>query len=192
MPEAGTHESRASGSAFASAVEEGSRPRSPWDAARLHLHRVPVPSAALSRGPQQEKGSLNFVKNGRPTVRIPDKSGKLKCTRCMRLLLSVEFRPHSRKHPHLIRSWCRTCQGAARISYMKSYNAQRDPVQLAAQRAVRTAVQNGAMHKPSKCSRCRTITPQKILDGHHHKGYEHPLIVVWLCRACHRLEHCGT
>ena len=63
-----------------------------------------------------------------------------------------------------------------------STQAQRE-----ARRAVRTAVDNGSLLKPSVCQRCGKA---ETLDAHH-DDYANPLKVRWLCRGCHRLENVG-
>lgn len=63
--------------------------------------------------------------------------------------------------------------------------------QAQAYRMVRSAISAGKLARPSTCSECGA-TPKTTLDGraaiqaHHHKGYDHPLEVTWLCAFCHR------
>ena len=48
------------------------------------------------------------------------------------------------------------------------------------------AVRTGKLIRPSQCANCqKECKPQ----GHHHKGYEKPLEVVWLCQQCHTARH---
>ena len=59
-----------------------------------------------------------------------------------------------------------------------------------ARSAVRRAVDRGTLTRPPHCEECGS-TPERAKDGrstihaHHHKGYEQPLDVRWLCPACH-------
>lgn len=62
------------------------------------------------------------------------------------------------------------------------------PEKLKARRAVAYAVRCGKIIKPDTCQRCSKPTPRHLLGGHH-EDYSKPLEVVWLCRACHGLEH---
>ncbi len=61
-----------------------------------------------------------------------------------------------------------------------------------AYRAVRTAVETGALTRPSVCERCG-LDPgtrrdgRSLIQGHHH-DYSKPLDVEWICQKCHRLE----
>lgn len=62
-----------------------------------------------------------------------------------------------------------------------------------AYRLVRTALEKGTLKRPSVCSRCLndpgpTKNGKTKIHGHHHKGYDHPLDVEWLCVQCHRDE----
>ena len=51
---------------------------------------------------------------------------------------------------------------------------------------LRGAVCSGRIQKPSQCDRCRQ---KRTLHGHHHRGYQHPLSVIWLCASCHGIIH---
>lgn len=59
------------------------------------------------------------------------------------------------------------------------------PLKDNARQAVHYAVRKGRLTKPKECSRCGG--KQRIQA--HHKDYEKPLDVVWLCEQCHRQEH---
>lgn len=50
-----------------------------------------------------------------------------------------------------------------------------------------TAVYNGMIIKPDKCSKCSNPTNRRI-EGHH-MDYDKPLEVIWLCLPCHRKLH---
>ena len=59
------------------------------------------------------------------------------------------------------------------------------PEKLSSQRAVRLALESGALVRPSECSSCRaTCKPDA-----HHDDYAQPLNVRWLCKRCHRAHH---
>lgn len=47
------------------------------------------------------------------------------------------------------------------------------------------AIKRGKIIKPIFCSNCGKITP---VEGHH-KNYNLPFEVQWLCRSCHTLFH---
>lgn len=55
-------------------------------------------------------------------------------------------------------------------------------------RQVARAVRSGRLIKPGRCTRCGVKGP---LHGHHHKGYDHPLEVQWVCIPCHHVIHPG-
>lgn len=62
---------------------------------------------------------------------------------------------------------------------------------LKAQAALRHAVAAGAIKKSFTCSMCGVRNPRgkdgrTIIHGHHHRGYDAPFDVQWLCAHCHR------
>jgi hypothetical protein len=60
------------------------------------------------------------------------------------------------------------------------------PDKFNARKAVFMAIKNGRIDRPTHCSRCgKECKPQ----GHHHRGYEFALDVIWLCSVCHGIEH---
>jgi hypothetical protein len=73
---------------------------------------------------------------------------------------------------------------------IKEYERQRrlgNKVQVRAHNKVRKAIVAGRLVKPVDCSRCGRGDLR--IEAHHHKGYEFPLDVTWLCKSCHRMEH---
>jgi hypothetical protein len=74
--------------------------------------------------------------------------------------------------------------------------AERNPERPIAMRAVRSAIKNGVLVRPSYCQRCST-PDNKRRDGRsmihaHHHDYSKPLDVEWLCALCHSTEHRKT
>lgn len=57
-----------------------------------------------------------------------------------------------------------------------------------ARRALRRAVKSGKVYKPARCSRCFVLEEGRKIQGHHYKGYDAPLDVIWLCNLCHSIE----
>ncbi len=47
------------------------------------------------------------------------------------------------------------------------------------------AVERGKIKRPSKCSQCS----KKCKPDGHHRDYNKPLEVIWLCRQCHSNKH---
>ena len=58
------------------------------------------------------------------------------------------------------------------------------PRHLARQK-LRYLVKTGKIKKPDSCCKCGTVQPKRLIDGHHHNGYEAWDDVVWLCKKCH-------
>lgn len=57
------------------------------------------------------------------------------------------------------------------------------PEKRDARDAVRRAIANGDLVRPTKCDNCRT---EGRTEAHHYCGYEFSLKVTWLCPKCHR------
>ena len=55
-----------------------------------------------------------------------------------------------------------------------------------AQAKVESAVKNGRLKKPDACQWCEK--PSSMLHGHH-RDYDKPLDVIWLCPPCHAKIH---
>lgn len=55
--------------------------------------------------------------------------------------------------------------------------------------AVRDAIREGTLIKPSACLACGSS--KERIEGHH-KDYSKPLEVDWLCQSCHKKEHRNT
>ena len=62
------------------------------------------------------------------------------------------------------------------------------PEVFRAREAVKRAVKNGRLQRPTQCTKCHQT---KRLYAHH-PNYQQPLKVQWLCNPCHRLIHPGT
>lgn len=66
----------------------------------------------------------------------------------------------------------------------------RDAIKDAARAAVANAILRGDLVRPTHCTACG-VADSKMSDGrtaiqgHHHKGYNYPLDVKWLCHRCH-------
>lgn len=83
-------------------------------------------------------------------------------------------------------------QEAARyIKYKEAkaeYQRKRDamyPERYRAYGRVRHAIKTGRLVRPSACTVCKN----KARVIAHHKDYAQPLVVEWLCRACHTIRH---
>jgi len=62
---------------------------------------------------------------------------------------------------------------------------RRDPLHVLAWKAVKDALRDGRLRRPSSCEECGLVT--RRLQAHHGHGYLRPnwLKVSWLCRTCH-------
>jgi len=67
--------------------------------------------------------------------------------------------------------------------------AKNNQVKIKAQAKLRYAVKAGKIKKPNICSNCNLFYPLRKIQSHH-KDYNKPLDVEWLCFYCHRrLKH---
>lgn len=66
----------------------------------------------------------------------------------------------------------------------------RHPEKLKAQGRLSWAIYTGKIIKPNKCSKCNNKLKKRQIQGHH-KDYNKPLDVVWLCNKCHNYIHRG-
>lgn len=71
--------------------------------------------------------------------------------------------------------------------YAKEYQRRykKDPIKVAARTILNNAIRLGKIKRPKKCDRCSVV---KRIEAHHADYYK-PLEVLWLCSACHGLEH---
>jgi hypothetical protein len=53
--------------------------------------------------------------------------------------------------------------------------------------AVNRAVKAGKLIKPTSCQTCNRTCKHIRLGGHHHRGYDFPLDVWWICQRCNSL-----
>lgn len=66
------------------------------------------------------------------------------------------------------------------VNYVRKFKTQ-NPEKAAAHRAVAAAVRRGALLRPEFCESCL----KRCKPHAHHDDYSMPLVVDWLCRACH-------
>lgn len=73
---------------------------------------------------------------------------------------------------------------AHRYVYTKRYR-RRHPRRASAHIAVGVAIRNGTLVRPAACPRCGAVVKVQA----HHDDYSKPLVVRWMCRACHWSHH---
>lgn len=62
---------------------------------------------------------------------------------------------------------------------------ENNPLKSKARSLVRTALRNGSLIRPDKCSECN----KECIPEAHHYDYSKPLEVEWLCKQCHENTH---
>jgi len=91
--------------------------------------------------------------------------------------------------PHRVearKDYSTTEKGKASASKSKRRWVARNPIKRMASQIVNNAVRSGRLKKPSDCQSCGS-RPNR-LHGHH-DDYAYPLVVRWLCPACHNKWH---
>ena len=119
-----------------------------------------------------------------------------KCSKCYEWYYPNDFYPDKRAKNGL-QSQCKRCydytkkvttnkQNDMRLkrkAARKYYRAY--PERWKAKLCVQVAIKNGTIERPVTCSKCGCTGK---IEGHH-RDYNKPLDVVWLCRRCHMEEH---
>lgn len=120
--------------------------------------------------------------------------GALRIERLKNPAVRLRTRTYSREYAH--RRLKSMSQGeigrfkAQKAKYDRAYQAsgrrKYDAYKRRAHQALMRAVDNGTISRPSGCQECGWVGKP---EGHHHKGYDTPLDVEWLCRICHAKRH---
>lgn len=96
----------------------------------------------------------------------------------------LEYRNHRTTYLARVQKWLTENRSAAN-AYSRMYRL-RDPEKSAARSKVGYALKTGALNRPTQCQKCNL--PCKP-HAHHHRGYDRPLDVAWLCSRCHAEAH---
>lgn len=114
---------------------------------------------------KQEKPLTNFHKN------IKMRDGYLnRCKKCRREQSKVYMQTESGKK----------VRQRSRKTWRK-----RNPEKRKAHKLLENAIKGGRLKKSDYCELC---DKDEQLHGHHH-NYAWPLLVTWICLACHKLLH---
>lgn len=70
-------------------------------------------------------------------------------------------------------------------SYLQEYRGKY-PRKYTAQTMINNAIRSGVIVRPKYCSSCGS--DEFVMHGHH-DNYKYPMIVRWLCPACHKEWH---
>src|SRR3990167_2638776 len=138
------------------------------------------------------------------------------CTQCKITKDADEFWRRTIKSAQYLSSWCKKCTRKSLKSdkykeYYRTYQekyriagrhletAKRSLIKLRAKYPERYksrakaswAVFHGKLTRKTFCEKCGSSPPLQrngasAIQKHHHKGYDHPLDVQWLCIPCHR------
>lgn len=67
--------------------------------------------------------------------------------------------------------------------------AKREPERRRARGALKKAVYDGRIAKPTVCSLCNTNKKERRFIHGHHSDYDRPFAVTWVCARCHPSLH---
>ena len=84
-----------------------------------------------------------------------------------------------------INKYAKTDAGKQVIKGINTRHYRNNPSKVSARQAVRYAIKNGHIIKPSNCSKC---SANGRIEGHH-DDYTNKLSVQWLCSSCHAGVH---
>ena len=81
--------------------------------------------------------------------------------------------------------YCAPCHAEKTREYRKTHSVSEEQrLKGIARSYLNVNIRRGKV-KRLPCEECGTSPAQ----GHHYAGYDHPLVVRWLCRHHHRLAH---
>ena len=97
------------------------------------------------------------------------------------------YREHKEHLKALQASYAQTVRGQTvrRDTSSKWWNNPSNKLKQQAHTAVATALRNGTLTRPSRCSIC----DKKRFTEAHHEDYARPLDVQWCCKTCHEDIH---
>jgi hypothetical protein len=84
------------------------------------------------------------------------------------------------------KKYAKTDAGIEAGNKAKNKYTKKNPIKRLASHMVNNAVRDGKIIKPDTCENCKS--KPKRLHGHH-CDYAFPLVVNWLCPACHNKWH---
>lgn len=92
-----------------------------------------------------------------------------------------QFEYRTKKKAEDPEAW-KAARKAIRDRYNKNPNNR---IKINARRRLKYALISGKMKRPKECDFClQEITPEA-----HHPDYNQPLLIIWLCKACHEGVH---
>lgn len=105
-----------------------------------------------------------------------------KCKHCLKIKPLTAFHIAPR-HRFGVGSWCKECKNESDKNRSKNHKV--NPFKDKVRHKFRYKVKNGEILKPKICSICGN---KGKISGHH-KDYNKPFDVIWLCCVCHYKIH---
>ena len=124
--------------------------------------------------------------------------GYWKCKVCVRAAVQKnrkenigyyqEYERGRARLPHRVKArydYARTDSGKEAMLRGNRRYLERNPSIGQAHTMVNSAVRDGRLNKPERCSKCKS---RGRIHGHH-SDYNKPLEVIWFCESCHAEWH---
>lgn len=119
------------------------------------------------------------------------------CTKCLVEKQNSEFNM-DRRSKSGIQSACKVCSNlASRKWYLKNAKEKKaykmnyyyaNSSKVFSHNLINNSIKYGLIDPPENCSRC-TATSENANMVYHHPDYNHPAIVISLCKSCHYKVH---
>lgn len=115
-----------------------------------------------------------------------------RCSKCRRM--KTRFHHDVTKKDGLS-TWCADCVSKKTAAWAKKNRARKNATDRRwkrknrkkdrARSVVRRAVEKKLLDVQKRCHCCQHRAPLEA----HHVDYNHPLLVIWLCKSCHAARH---
>ena len=103
-----------------------------------------------------------------------------KCKECAKRLSTLR----RNRNLESVRAYDRARGSRMTVDDLRNYR-KKNPEKHRAHQLVRNAINRGDLVRPSVCESC---DQNGYIEGHH-DDYSQPLVVRWLCAACHKQHH---
>lgn len=144
-----------------------------------------LPIAGFYKHPRMADGHLNKCKS---CTRADVRRNRMENLKYYRLYDANRYRANPRRR-EARDAYSLSVSGHEKQREAKKRWDHRNGHKRRAQNCLRRAVQNGQLEKPSTCQSCGEEVEDSRQLHAHHEDYSKPLVVEWLCSACHGVRH---
>ncbi len=121
-------------------------------------------------------------------------SHRYRCKKCCRRMRNEDYRPSYRAKPEnkalqagYYKKWYAKNGRERSLGYVSNIREWQlaHPKEVCASIILRNSLEKGVRKRPSICSICG----KEGRINAHHRDYNYPLLVDWICSSCHKLVH---